>query len=438
MNLAKKISQIKHLPLCQVDNDWERTTKHQLLSEIYSQHRLMKAHSLTAEERFRLFGMKLTRRLMPSLTKTVAFLLVIFLGSGMTFAAQASVPGEALWPIKRGFEKAELTLAVSPTREAEVYIKHINKRLEELDKIVASTKNDPDKQIANDKVLKQVISYLGKDTAAVDKTLQIVKEEKEAPLETVLLAQKVKEVANQTKEKVVVLEAQALTNNNSVLEQALAEVKTASSDADKTAVQVAVAVHQEVVASAAQNVENSTNSQADQKQAVVDQAEVKAVQTAVAEIIKSEISQLTTDIQVSKEKAEAVNSQININIVKETPAISINGDVISLKEISEKPKAAEGKLDEAKVLLDAGSFKDAADKLLESKVMQEKTVDALKTIEKTVKDSVNSTSTIEQLKPVLTKPTSLNTANIASTTTAIERAMNGADIQAKPESPFLQ
>ncbi|KKP92348.1 MAG: hypothetical protein UR94_C0001G0033 [Parcubacteria group bacterium GW2011_GWA2_36_10] len=437
MNLAKKISQIKHLPLCQVDNDWERTTKHQLLSEIYSQHRLMKAHSLTAEERFRLFSMKITRRLMPSLAKTVAFLLVIFLGSGMTFAAQASVPGEALWPIKRGFEKAELTLAVSSTKEAEVYIKHITKRLQELDKIVASTKSDPDKQIANDKVLKQVISYLGKDTAAVDKTLQIVKEEKEAPLETVLLAQKVKEVANQTKDKVIVLEAQALTNNNPVLEQALAEVKTASADADKTAVKVAVEVHQEVVASAAQNVEKSTNSQADQKQAVADQAEVKAVQTAVAEIIKSEISQLTTDIQDSKKQAEAVNSQVNKDIVQVTPAININGDVISLKEISEKPKAAEGKLGEAKLLLDAGSFKDAADKLLESKVMQENIGSALRTIEKTVKDSVNSTSTIEQVKPI-SKPTTLNTINTASTTTEINRAMNGLDIQAKPESEFLQ
>src|SRR3989339_774459 len=410
MNLAKKISQIKHLPLCQVDNDWERTTKHQLLSEIYSQHRLMKAHSLTAEERFRLFSMKITRRLMPSLAKTVAFLLVIFLGSGMTFAAQASVPGEALWPIKRGFEKAELTLAVSSTKEAEVYIKHITKRLQELDKIVASTKSDPDKQIANDKVLKQVISYLGKDTAAVDKTLQIVKEEKEAPLETVLLAQKVKEVANQTKDKVIVLEAQALTNNNPVLEQALAEVKTASADADKTAVKVAVEVHQ---------------------------AEVKAVQTAVAEIIKSEISQLTTDIQDSKKQAEAVNSQVNKDIVQVTPAININGDVISLKEISEKPKAAEGKLGEAKLLLDAGSFKDAADKLLESKVMQENIGSALRTIEKTVKDSVNSTSTIEQVKPI-SKPTTLNTINTASTTTEINRAMNGLDIQAKPESEFLQ
>ena len=432
MNLAKKLSQIKKLSRCEVNSDWERTTKYQLLSEIYSQHRLMKAQSLSAEERFRLLGMKITRRLMPSLSKTIAFLLVIFLGSGMTMAASASVPGEALWPIKRGFEKAELTLAVSPTREAEVYIKHINKRLEELDKIVASTKNDPDKQIANDKVLKQVISYLGKDTAAVDKTLQIVKEEKEAPLETVLLAQKVKEVATQTKEKVVVLEAQAITTNNAVLEQALAEVKTASADADKTAVKVAVEVHQEIVATAAQTVENSDDNKVEEKQ-----AEVQAVQTAVAEIIKSEISQLTSDIQVSKEKAEAVNSQANKDIVKETPAISANGDVIDLKEISEKPKAAENKLDEAKILLDAGSLKDAADKLLESKVMQEKTVDALKTIEKTVKENVNSTSTTEQLKPVLTKPTSLNTTN-SSSTTMIERAMNGVDMQAKPESPFLQ
>lgn len=438
MNLAKKISQIKKLPLCQVETDWESTTKHQLLSEIYSQHRLMKAHSLTLKERFRLFGMKLTRRLMPSLSKTVAFLLVIFLGSGMTFAASASVPGETLWPVKRGFEKAQLAMAVSPTKEAERYIENINTRLEELDKIVAKTKNNPNNQVANDKALNKVISYLGQDTAAVDQTLKIVKAEKEKPLATVLLAQKVKEVANQTKEKVVVLEAQALTNNNTVLEKALAEVKTASADADKTAVKVAVEVHQEVVASAAQNVEKSTNSQADQKQAVVDQAEVKAVQTAVVEIIKSEISQLTSDIKVSKEKAEAVNSQANKDIVQVTPAINVNGDVINLKEISEKPKAAEGKLGEAKVLLDAGSLKDAAAKLLESKVMQEKTVDALKTIEKTVKDSVISTSTKDQIKPTTPKPTSLNTSNTASTTTAIERAMNGVDIQAKPESPFLQ
>lgn len=438
MNLAKKLSQIKNLPRCKVNSDWERTTKYQLLSEIYSQHRLMKAQSLSAEERFRLFGMKLTRRLMPSLSKSIAFLLVIFMGSGMTFAASASVPGQALWPIKRGFEKAELTLAVSPSKEAEIYIKHINKRLQELDKIVANSEVDPAKKEANDQVLKQVISYLGKDTAAVDKTLKIVKEEKEAPLETVLLAQKVKEVATQTKEKVVVLEAQALTNNNSVLEQALAEVKTASADADKTAVKVAVEVHQEVVASAAQNMENSTNSQADQKQAVVDKEEVQAVQTAVAEIIKSEISQLTTDIQFSKEKAEAVNSQVNKDIVQVTPAINVNGDVINLKEISEKPKAAEGKLDEAKVLLDAGSLKDAADKLLESKVMQEKTVDALKTIEKTVKESINSTSTVEQVKPATSKPTSLNILNATGTTTTIQRAANGTDIQAKPESQFLQ
>ena len=174
MNLAKKLSQIKKLSRCEVNSDWERTTKYQLLSEIYSQHRLMKAQSLSAEERFRLLGMKITRRLMPSLSKTIAFLLVIFLGSGMTMAASASVPGEALWPIKRGFEKAELTLAVSPSKEAEVYIKHINKRLQELDKIVASSEVNPSKKEANDQVLKQVISYLGKDTAAVDKTLKIV------------------------------------------------------------------------------------------------------------------------------------------------------------------------------------------------------------------------------------------------------------------------
>ena len=132
-----------------------------------------------------------------------------------------------------------------------------------------------------------------------------------------------------------------------------------------------------------------------------------------------------------------MNSQVNKDIVQVTPAININGDVISLKEISEKPKAAEGKLGEAKLLLDAGSFKDAADKLLESKVMQENIGSALRTIEKTVKDSVNSTSTIEQVKPI-SKPTTLNTINTASTTTEINRAMNGLDIQAKPESEFLQ
>ena len=47
------------------------------------------------------------------------------------FIAQASVPGDILYPIKLTFEKAELALAFTPTSESRVHLRHIDKRLRE-------------------------------------------------------------------------------------------------------------------------------------------------------------------------------------------------------------------------------------------------------------------------------------------------------------------
>ena len=101
MNLANKISQIKHLEEIQPDKKWEKTTKYNLLEEISAQNRLMQAYKLSTAQKVDLFAMRVFNRLAPSMTKVLASFLILMMFFGINIAAQASVPGETLWPVKR-------------------------------------------------------------------------------------------------------------------------------------------------------------------------------------------------------------------------------------------------------------------------------------------------------------------------------------------------
>ena len=171
MKLEKKIAKLKELESLKPDINWEKSTKYKILGEISSQNNLMKAQKLSKLEKIDLFFSIIMKRLIPSATKTLAGFLVFVLFITTGFKAQASVPGEILWPVKRGMEKAELTLTVDPVRETKIHIKHVSKRLSEIDKIIKEKKT-----IKNNKAIKQIVKHLERDSSAVTASLEIVKE----------------------------------------------------------------------------------------------------------------------------------------------------------------------------------------------------------------------------------------------------------------------
>lgn len=388
MSLEKKFSQLKNSDELSVNKDWEKTTKYELLSEIHSQNRLMKAQQLSSAEKFDLFAMKAARRLMPSATKVIAGFLIIMLGSGTALAAQASVPGQPLWPVKRSIEKAELTLAVNPITETKVHIKHINKRLVEIDKLVGHTNNEqtPEKAAKNTKSIKQVVRHLEKDVAGVDTSLKIVKEEKEIS-ETVDLVKQVKDVNKETKKKVVSLEEEVDISdenkaNQQELKNVLDDVRDISDGVTKTIVNLAAEIHQEAVAQ--ENDETTLESE---------QNDIQAVKEAVVEIINEEIDELSGEIQDSKDK----------KVKQAEMQVEENTDLVK-QELLTAEKSEDAQvvlLGEAKVLLDEGLVKDAVDKVLASKEVNKKAGDDIRQLQDDSSKGINQPKTVTSTTEII-------------------------------------
>ena len=478
MNLAKKISQIKHLEEIKPDKKWEKTIKYNLLEEITAQNRLRQAYKLSAAQKVDLFAMRVFNRLAPSMTKVLASFLILMMFFGVNMAAQASVPGETLWPIKRSIEEAELSITFSPVKKTEVYIKHVNERIAEIDKILEEPlkPEEPEVKIAKEKAIKQAVTHLEKDVISVDSSLKIVKQEKNA-IEVVEL---VKKVTDATKEVETNLEAQkkkvaADDATDEILGQILDNAQSINQQVKKSAVSVAIEVHEEVQKSVenqsgllAINPSRTTStpnqglatdntgsfdtttvdilvkSETSQENIVFNTQEAETISNLVREIVASEINQVSLEVQGVKEKVDAALDADIANIKKDVLAGDQETTVgtVELDEIdvikNESNEDREGVLEEVKVLLDNGMLKDAFEKVNQLQDKYNKAEVTLEKIEKVIEKSAGEKSgevihtTTSTSSPIINiKPEEANT--IEASGIDIEES----DIKIKEEEQIL-
>ena len=372
MRLIRKISQLKNMAYFQPDKSWEIKTKYELLSEIASQNRLMQAQKLDYSQKTDLLFSTFLSKFSPSLSKALAGFLIIVMGSGLSLAAQASTPGEMLWPIKRSMEQVELSLTLGPVRETEVHIKHIGKRLEEINKILDKDNNQETGTQAKEKAIKQAVRHLEKDVTAADSSLKIAKEE----TNPVAVVELVKKVTEATKEVSNVLSAQAKDNidEDKTIGEALVSAKEVNEVVQKSAVNVAIEVHEEVLEAAnKKNIEASTstnvlNTNDDlnnnlsyqsstasfinsvKNNSEVDVVELETVTNLVKEIMASEINDTSSEISDVQQKVEDVDQNELQNL--ETL------DIEDIDNVKDSP-ADDQVLGDARALLEEGFLRDA-------------------------------------------------------------------------------
>ncbi|MCD4761002.1 DUF5667 domain-containing protein [bacterium] len=418
MSLTKKISRLKNLSALKTDRKWEKTTKYELLSEISSQNRLMQAQKLTNAEKLDMSMMSFINRMAPSLNKVVASFLILMMSSGLGFAAQASVPGQALWPIKRSIEKAHLTLAFNPVKETEVHIDHVKKRLNEIDKILDKENGTLEKTAKKQAAIKQAIIHLEKDMTSADTSLKVVKEEKkEKPLEVVELAKK---LTDTVKETTGILEGQAVESEDVIIEEILDSVTEVNKGIKESAVNIALEVHDQVVASQIEaaeeisfletnenvlsedvmgNISHDTTT-ADLAEPLADDLaleakikaeEVEAVKAVVAEIIASEIDEVFVQLDDVKEQVEVAEEDLKTikqkNIeVEEASQKEVGTELENIDEIKENPEKADQALVEAKALMQDGFLRDAYKKLSDVRDKYQRAEDIMGKINKAIQN----------------------------------------------------
>lgn len=455
MSLSKRLS---HLRAIKPDKRWEKTTKFDLLEEIASQNRLMQAYKLSNTQKVDLFVMRAFNRVAPSMSKVLAGFLIVMMFFGVNIAAQASVPGEPLWPVKRSIEEAELSLTFSPVKKTEVHIKHVNERLQEIDKILEEP-TKPEVKEKKEKAIKQAVTHLEKDVISVDSSLKIVKEEKEA-IEVIELVKKVTDATKEVDTKLKEKKTQVATTEDKALGEALSNAKNVTKQVKKSAVNVALEVHEEIKKTAEDTIALTTlkNDGSDNAELAttnheletstppiivkdsvakedgkVKSADVETITNLVKEIVASELNDLSQEVKDVKQKAEIVPDE-DIAKVKQVNGESTEKKVVNDEDFDsintikkESSEESEVVIKEAQELLDNGQLKDAFEKVTAVQEKYDKAEEVLEKIEKVIGESVDKAG-IEELEANTGNSTSSPSVSIKPEVTDKIEA-SGVDIE---------
>jgi hypothetical protein len=335
--------------------------------------------------------------------------LIVLMGSGVSIAAQASVPGQALWPVKRSIEKAELTLTFSSVKETEIHIKHVNERMDEITKILGEENGAPEKREKKEKAIKQAVTHLQKDITAADTSLKIVKEENKTPLKVVELAKKVNDVAKETSDDLAAKKKQVEDNDvDVIISEALDDAQVVNKEVKNSAMKIALEVHGEILAANQPIVEESQNEEdlliegqilenmayetstpetndgsleAQEAQAKSESGVNKEDAAAVEEIVKgmlaSEMDETSVEVENVKQKVGQVEER-DIEEIKGTINLEQPGnleieDFEGIDQIEEQSNEAVKVLAEAKMLMEDGFLWDAYQKMYQVRQDYEKT-----------------------------------------------------------------
>ncbi len=421
MTVLHKLSKIKELPKYSVDAEWFSVSKAHLMAELRVKKQERAFYQLTMVEKFRMFMLKATRKLVPSPVKVGSLAVLLLFASSTAVIAQAAVPGEFLWPVKLSMEKAELILTTDPVSEAEISIRHANKRLKELE-VLASKDLDT---VAKQQAISQVIRQLERNMVAADSSLKLAQTGSSDKNRTAGLARNLSRSANSTAKVlkqqakdiagVVIVDGKVIfsapeENNN--LYQTVKVNKNSGIDLEqeiknyteqKDSVVVALTEVIETNKDMADKALNTILETSDEEQLLTE--------ADLQELIKQQITDQEADLVDVQAAANSINSNDFIKKI-------LNGEenrvtIADINGIKSNPKNSAIILEQAKVLLAENKVVEAQIRVEESKVILDKTVEVLSKIGSVVVENKVPVET-EVKTPPVAKPgeITIQTVNI--------------------------
>ncbi len=190
----------------------------------------------------------------------IALIIALILGGGVTFAAEQSLPGEALYPVKINVnEQVRSLLAVSDDAEARLQANLAERRLEEAEKLAVDGR-------LNDDVLAKIESNFDGHAARVATRIEAMKNTPNDNANAVAVGSRF-EASLRAHEEILNRLAEEKKEEGSHIAPIVAKVRDASDDIDL----IRVEAETNVAATADTNVETSLKERAARKQREAEQ-----------------------------------------------------------------------------------------------------------------------------------------------------------------------
>ena len=103
-SLHHTFHQIHELSEMNLDQRTVMLGKHRILAEISRRQEARRRERVRLGDAVALWGLRVMRRFIPQRQLVFGLLIIIMLSSSTRFIAQASVPGDFLWPVKLTFD----------------------------------------------------------------------------------------------------------------------------------------------------------------------------------------------------------------------------------------------------------------------------------------------------------------------------------------------
>ncbi|OGF30610.1 hypothetical protein A2533_03230 [Candidatus Falkowbacteria bacterium RIFOXYD2_FULL_35_9] len=313
------VTQLKNLNRIEPREDWVKSNKELLLSQIKAQA----PESRSSFFSFWYFGkMLLPQGFITFIAKPIGVISVIMLmifGSGAftVNASKNSLPGDILYSIKLTSEKVMIGLTVSDEKKTERNMTIADNRMRELETIVASDKNNDTKKQQIMVVTENLIGTMN----GINKNIEDVSSKKEDLSQRMEIVQRVDERATQIVEKLD--KSNEVFIDNDVTEN-ISQVTKVVEDTSLKAVQTI-----------AEKYDNGEIDISSEKVVEVIENQIKKVEQKIAEIAPENLGQNENEVG-AKSIADHESAQLGI---AEATVLLNQGDVLSaiekMKEVSE-------------------------------------------------------------------------------------------------------
>lgn len=322
------MKQLKDLKGVEPKNDWVKTNREILLSQIRGQEAVKELK----ESNIRYWDVAkvvFTNKILAPVARplTIAVLAVaIVLTSGIAgvSASKASLPGDVLYPVKLTSEKLQVSFTGSSQRKAELYLDFAQERMNEIEQI--NQNENPD-----DSKIEKTAGKLKKNIEQASAQLEDVTENKKSDDAV--------ELAKNVDQKLEVITEQLNTMRAGVLQDQ--ETRTSLDEAVQVATKTSVQAVEVII---------------EKYSEIEDKPEAKELK----DILAKKIDRLSENIEQSKEDAENV---VEVIINSEDSAGAEDAAQAEENDTEQKNQQAEEMLGEASADLNQGDLESAIDKI---------------------------------------------------------------------------
>lgn len=346
--LIKNLKEVKNLEtLGRPEAAWVLSNREILMSQINPQDKA--AEYSPAKYYYQYIGEMMQFKVLRPVLMAVFVFGAYFAYSALTLTAQASLPGEAMYPIKVLGEKIQLAATFGDAGQVKLKMDFISRRGDELQQIARKPEDPKIKSVNISATVKQITQDVK------DVKTQIDKMTIDASASTLISTAKVVD------DKTLKVEKDIVDVHTSLSIEVKKEV---AKDVKEAIAQTEITGTQALSAMVAKSEEKQVK---DANQGVSD----KELTTRVGDRIKNmEIAIEAANWEVNKiATGTAAVIMGKVAIVSSSTSASLTTTTLkdAIQAVSDQPKAAQDAVDEAKNLLDKKDFSSALLKIVEGK-----------------------------------------------------------------------